>query len=46
VSGALWREESRGTHFRTDLPEIDDRRLKAHSIQRQGTQILAEPVPR
>lgn len=30
--GALWREESRGAHHRTDFPEADDRFLK-HSIQ-------------
>jgi L-aspartate oxidase len=30
--GALWREESRGGHFRTDFPETDDR-FRVHSIQ-------------
>jgi L-aspartate oxidase len=44
VSAALWREESRGTHFRADLPETDDRRWRAHSVQRQGGPIVAEPV--
>ena len=29
---ALWREESRGGHFRTDFPEQDDR-WRVHSIQ-------------
>lgn len=31
--GALWREESRGGHFRTDFPERHDE-FKVHSIQR------------
>ncbi|MBX3293899.1 MAG: L-aspartate oxidase [Acidobacteria bacterium] len=30
--GALWREESRGGHYRTDFPESDDR-FRVHSIQ-------------
>jgi L-aspartate oxidase len=29
---ALWREESRGAHFRLDYPERDDRRWRVHSI--------------
>ena len=35
---ALWREESRGGHFRTDFPEQDDR-WRVHSIQRLGREI-------
>lgn len=31
---ALWREESRGGHFRSDFPEPDDARWKVHSLQR------------
>jgi L-aspartate oxidase len=35
---ALWREESRGGHFRSDFPErVDD--WKVHSIQKQGEDI-------
>lgn len=30
---ALWREESRGTHFRTDYPEKDDNRWLKHFTQ-------------
>jgi L-aspartate oxidase len=30
--GALWREESRGGHFRSDFPETDER-FREHSIQ-------------
>jgi L-aspartate oxidase len=35
---ALWREESRGGHFRTDFPTPDDR-WRVHSIQRLGEPI-------
>jgi L-aspartate oxidase len=30
---ALWREESRGGHYRTDFPERDDNNWQIHSIQ-------------
>ncbi len=30
---ALWREESRGTHYRTDYPEKDDNRWLKHFTQ-------------
>ena len=36
--GALWREESRGGHYRTDFPEQKEE-FKVHSIQRIGTGI-------
>jgi L-aspartate oxidase len=29
---ALWREESRGGHFRVDFPARDDERWRAHSV--------------
>lgn len=35
---ALWREESRGGHFRTDFPVPDDR-FRIHSIQKLGAAI-------
>jgi len=35
---ALWREESRGGHFRTDFPEQDDH-WRVHSIQRLNMEI-------
>ena len=33
---ALRREESRGSHFRTDFPERDDRRFLHHTTVRRG----------
>ena len=35
---ALWREESRGGHFRTDFPEQDDA-WRVHSIQKRDAEI-------
>jgi L-aspartate oxidase len=39
---ALWREESRGGHFRTDFPEQREE-YRAHSIQRTGAEISSSP---
>jgi L-aspartate oxidase len=36
---ALWREESRGAHFRTDFPARDDEHWRIHSIVRAGAEI-------
>jgi L-aspartate oxidase len=36
---ALWREESRGAHFRLDYPQTDDRNWRVHSIIRAGADI-------
>lgn len=36
---ALWREESRGAHFRRDFPERDDRSWRVHSVSRAGQDI-------
>jgi len=33
AEAALWREESRGGHFREDFPARDDERWRAHSSQ-------------
>jgi len=38
ASAALWREESRGGHFRTDFPDQHDEWRK-HSVQKLGQQI-------
>lgn len=37
---ALWREESRGGHFRTDFPESGDE-WRVHSLQRKGAEIAS-----
>ncbi len=39
ATSALWREESRGGHFRTDFPERDDVNWDKHSIQKLGAEI-------
>ena len=33
AEAALWREESRGGHFREDFPARDDEHWSAHSLQ-------------
>lgn len=38
ATAALWREESRGGHFRSDFPEQHDE-FKVHSIQKTGDEI-------
>ncbi len=45
VSTALVREESRGTHFRSDHPERDDEHWRSHIVWRQGAEPRMEPVP-
>jgi L-aspartate oxidase len=39
ATAALFREESRGGHFRTDFPERNDERWQVHSIQKLGAEI-------
>ncbi len=34
TQAALWREESRGGHYREDFPERNDEKFKVHSIQK------------
>ena len=46
AEAASWRTESRGAHFRTDYPATDDRRFRAHSVQRLGRSPEAVPVGR
>ncbi len=41
TNAALWREESRGGHFRTDYPEARDE-WRVHSIQRVGGPIASD----
>jgi L-aspartate oxidase len=38
---ALWREESRGAHFRWDFPERDDARWRMHSINQKDVPVTA-----
>jgi succinate dehydrogenase / fumarate reductase flavoprotein subunit len=45
--GALYREESRGAHFREDFPERNDEKFLAHSMVRYTEdvpQIFEKPV--
>ncbi|MEJ7863397.1 MAG: L-aspartate oxidase [Pyrinomonadaceae bacterium] len=41
ATAALWREESRGGHFRTDFSERNDEQWRIHSIQKLGANISA-----
>ncbi|MDX6695046.1 MAG: L-aspartate oxidase [Blastocatellia bacterium] len=41
---ALWREESRGAHHRTDYPARDDERWRVHSISRDGAEISSSKL--
>ncbi|HKC66523.1 MAG TPA: FAD-binding protein, partial [Pyrinomonadaceae bacterium] len=41
---ALWREESRGAHYRTDFPERDDEHWRVHSIIRVGAEITSSEL--
>ena len=43
AKAALWREESRGGHYRTDFPEQREE-FREHSVQRLGTQINSAPL--
>jgi L-aspartate oxidase len=39
AKSALWREESRGGHFRDDFPNRNDEQWDKHSIQKLGSEI-------
>jgi L-aspartate oxidase len=41
AEAALWREESRGGHFREDFPACDDERWRVHSSQQINQPISA-----
>jgi L-aspartate oxidase len=41
---ALWREESRGAHYRLDFPARDDERWRVHSIIGKGAGMSAAEV--
>jgi succinate dehydrogenase/fumarate reductase flavoprotein subunit len=38
---ALWREESRGAHFRSDFPAPDNENWRVHSVVRKDAEISA-----
>lgn len=40
TKAALWREESRGGHFRTDFPERDEN-FRVHSIQKKDAELIS-----
>jgi succinate dehydrogenase/fumarate reductase flavoprotein subunit len=43
---ALFREESRGAHFRTDFPQTDDARFLGHTwLDARGPHIVGVDVP-
>lgn len=42
TGAALWREESRGAHYRSDFPATDDDHWHVHSIQRRDADIRGE----
>ena len=39
TQAALWREESRGGHFREDFPQRNDEKFQVHSVQKLGEKI-------
>ncbi|NHJ04082.1 MAG: FAD-dependent oxidoreductase [Candidatus Heimdallarchaeota archaeon] len=44
---ALWRQESRGAHYRLDFPKRDDERFLVHSLvsrTKNGLEITTKPV--
>jgi L-aspartate oxidase len=41
ATAALWREESRGGHYRTDFPERDNVNFDKHSIQKLHAEIAS-----
>ena len=43
AQAALWREESRGGHYRSDFPEQRDE-WRFHSVQKQGGDVFAAPT--
>ena len=42
ATSALFREESRGGHFRTDFPSVDDRRFLGHTLLEDSHPRLAD----
>jgi L-aspartate oxidase len=44
TTAALWREESRGGHYRTDFPHRDDEHWRVHSVQRLGAEMTSSKI--
>lgn len=44
ASAAIAREESRGTHFRSDRPQRDDEHWRGHTVWRRGAEPWFEPL--
>jgi len=44
VASASAREESRGTHFRSDRPDRDDERWRSHIVWHRGGEPRLEPI--
>ena len=42
TQAALWREESRGGHFRDDFPNRDNEKFQVHSIQKMDSEISSD----
>ena len=47
AASALFREESRGAHFRTDFPQTDDARFRGETLHERGARLadVEAPVP-
>jgi succinate dehydrogenase/fumarate reductase flavoprotein subunit len=46
AASALFREESRGAHFRTDFPAVDDARFHGHTLlDRAGPRLVDVELP-
>jgi L-aspartate oxidase len=41
AEAALWREESRGGHYRADFPQRNDERWRVHSAQQLGRPVVS-----